>query len=393
VGAEAPDRGAIAGWSLAQAVAAFAGELRAQGAIVSPAESADALAALRALPILDKGRFARVLRACMAKTPEDRARFEVAFRRFWGAIDATPAQVVDADPEADTSDDSATPVRAAAERTEPEPARAQAVEQVRSDGPNDGASGEQRAMRADLGAIDDHERAAMERLIRTLGRQLARRAARRWRQRRRGALDLRASLRGAIARGGEVIAFKRRYRPRERPRLVVFADVSYSMDAYSRFFLCFVHAFGQVFRSIESFVFSTRLSRVSQALAQGRVESALARLADTVEDWAGGTRIATSLEAFLFRHADSMLDRNTVVMIVSDGWDSDEPARLQAALKQLRGRCRALIWLDPLMDHPRYFTSALGVQHDSPHVDLCAPARDLDGLVRLGDRLSRERLV
>ena len=90
----------------------------------------------------------------------------------------------------------------------------------------------------------------MERLIRTLGRQLARRTARRWRQRARGRLDLRATLRHAIAHGGEVFAFRRRYRPRERPRLVGFADVSYSMDAYSRFFLCFVHAFAQAGASI-----------------------------------------------------------------------------------------------------------------------------------------------
>ncbi|MES1929469.1 VWA containing CoxE family protein [Salinisphaera dokdonensis CL-ES53] len=379
-------------WSLTRALAAFASELRAQGVTVSPAESADALAALQALPVTDKPRFAAVLRACMAKTPDDRARFDTVFDAFWGDHFITPAKTVERDA-GDEDHDSDEPARGTGDGGDPDPARGQTLDETQSDGPNDGASGQRRAMQADLAAIDERERAAMERLIRALGRQLARRAARRWRRRAQGRLDLRASLRSAIARGGEVFAFRRRYRPRERPRLVVFADVSYSMDAYSRFFLCFVHAFGQAFRSMESFVFSTQLSRVTEPLARGRVEAALARLADTVDDWAGGTRIATSLEAFMARHADQMLDRNTVVMIVSDGWDSDEPERLQAALKQLRARCRALIWLDPLMDHPRYFTTALGVQHDSPHVDLCAPARDLDGLARLVDRLSRKRLV
>lgn len=378
------------GWSLARAVAAFAGELRAADVTVSPAESADALAALAVLPVLERRRFKAVLRACMAKTPADRERFDAVFSAFWRDDFDIPEPATESDDAQDAEDDEPAD---GAEGGDPAPARAQTTDGAPEDGDNQGASAERRAMGADLAAIDDAERAAMERLIRTLGRQLARRAARRWRQRRRGRLDLRASLRAAIARGGEVFEFRRRYRPRERPRLVVFADVSYSMDAYSRFFLCFVHAFGQVFRSVESFVFSASLSRVTEALARGRIEAALARLPETVEDWAGGTRIASSIDVFMARHADTLLDRNTIVMIVSDGWDSDEPAHLQRALRQLRGRCRALIWLDPLMDHPRYFKTALGAQHDSPHVDLCAPARNLDGLAQLVDRLSRERLV
>ena len=379
-------------WSLASVLAAFAGELRA-GVTVSPAESADALAALRALPVLERTRFKAALRACMAKTPADRERFDAVFKAFWREQAVVPEPAA----ESDNADNANEPANDAEQGGDPAPARAQATDQssdkALDDDTNAGASAERRAMQADLAAIDDPERAAMERLIRALGRQLARRAARRWRQRARGRLDLRASLRAAIARGGEVFEFRRRYRPRERPRLVVFADVSYSMDAYSRFFLCFVHAFGQAFRSVESFVFSASLSRVTDALARGRFEAALARLPNTVEDWAGGTRIASSLDVFMARYADTLLDRNTIVMIVSDGWDSDEPQHLQIALKHLRERCRAIIWLDPLMDHPRYFKTALGAQHNSPHVDLCAPARNLDGLAQLVDRLSRERLV
>jgi hypothetical protein len=394
VNAEARQTGEHA-WSLARALAAFAGELRAAGVTVSPAESADALAALRALPVMERRRFAAVLRACMAKTPDDRERFDTVFAAFWRDQFNLPEQALETD-DADSAD-ADEPANSVDQGGDPAPARAQATDQssdkALDDDTNAGASAERRAMQADLAAIDDPERAAMERLIRALGRQLARRAARRWRQRARGRLDLRASLRAAIARGGEVFEFRRRYRPRERPRLVVFADVSYSMDAYSRFFLCFVHAFGQAFRSVESFVFSASLSRVTDALARGRFEAALARLPDTVEDWAGGTRIASSLDVFMARYADTLLDRNTIVMIVSDGWDSDEPQHLQIALKHLRERCRAIIWLDPLMDHPRYFKTALGAQHNSPHVDLCAPARNLDGLAQLVDRLSRERLV
>lgn len=376
-------------WSLARTMAAFADELRHAGITVSPAESADALSALAHTPLQRRSDFARLLRACMAKTPSDRARFDAVFARFFDARPAEAAEKVEAE-DGEQGSQAAEGVGEA----EPAPATATTTDDDRSEDTRSGASATRYAMQADLAAIDAGERAAMERLIRSLGRQLARRTARRWRARRHGTIDLRNSLRAAIARGGEVFEFRRRYRPRERPRLVVFADVSYSMDAYSRFFLCFIHAFARVFRSVESYVFSTELSRVTDTLARSAsVEAGLARLPDSVEDWAGGTRIASALETFMQRFADQQLDRNTVVMIVSDGWDSDKPERLQAVLKRLRGRCRALVWLDPLMGHPRFFSTALGAQHDSPYVDLCAPTRNLAGLEALVERLSRARVV
>lgn len=377
-------------WSLARPMAGFAARLRAAEVPVSPAETADALAAAEAVAPTDVRSFAAALRACLAKTPEHRARFDAAFDAYWRDADDDPAEIVDAeaDAERDRRHTGATTGEAA-----PAPAVAEHDTAQTAEGPAHGASAEARRMTRDLARVDDTEREAMQALIRALGRRLALRASRRWRVRRRGAFDMRASLARAISRGGEVFELRRRLRRRERPRLVVLADVSYSMDAYSRFFLCFVHAFAQAFSSVESFVFSTRLSHVRAALARGRLEDALAVLPDTVADWAGGTRIATSIETYLARFADTQLGRNTVVMIVSDGWDTDPPERLHAALARLRARCRALIWLDPLMDHPRFFASARGVQHDSPHVDICAPARNIAALQALGERLARERLV
>ncbi|MES1938771.1 VWA containing CoxE family protein [Salinisphaera sp. T5B8] len=376
-------------WSLARVVTAFVQQLRHAGVTVSPAESADALAALARTPMQPRADFARLLRACLAKTPEDRARFDTVFAEFF---DARPTEVAE---QADADDDQTGNQKAhGVGDAEPAPAKTTTSDSDPSENANTGASAARQAMQTDLAAIGADEREAMERLIRTLGHQLARRAARRWRARSQGVIDLRRSLRAAIAHGGEVFKLRRRYRPRERPRLVVFADVSYSMDAYSRFFLCFIHAFARVFRAVESYVFSTQLSRVTETLARSAsVEAGLARLPECVEDWAGGTRIASALETFMHRFADQQLDRNTVVMIVSDGWDSDKPERLQAVLKRLRGRCRAIIWLDPLMGHPRFFSTALGAQHESPHVDICAPARNLAGLEALVERLSRARIV
>jgi hypothetical protein len=162
------------------------------------------------------------------------------------------------------------------------------------------------------------------------------------------------------------------------------------MDAYARFFLTFVYAFQNVFRRIESFTFSTRLSRITDALTHGDLSAALDALPDTVGDWAGGTRIATSLETLL-KEYDGLLGHNTVILILSDGWDTDPEDRLADALHHLRRRSRAVIWLDPLLSHPNYFDSGPKTHRDSPDVDACRPARDLAGLESLAEALEEIR--
>lgn len=377
-------------WSLARGMAAFVRALRSAGVRVGPAESVDALVALRHIDPLDEAAVQAALKACLAKTPDDRALFDPVFIDFWHARLAEPARAIE--PEAEDSE-RRTPAQAAGGERRPavtqhvDPATAYADQYS-------GATGDSRAMALDLARIEPTEQAAMERLIRVLGQRLALRVARRWRAQHRGVLDMPASMRRALARGGEIMELRRRHRPRSKPRLVVLADISYSMAAYSRFFLLFIFALRRIFRAVDAYVFASALTRITPALDAGQDLSAtLDELRRESPDWGGGTRIGTSIETYLAEHAERFLDRHTLVVIVSDGWDSDPPARLDAALARLRSCCRALIWLDPLLGHPRYFKSALGAQHDSPHVDLCAPARDLEALMTLADRLSRERLI
>ena len=376
-------------WSLARGLAAFSQALRQADVAVGPAESRDALAALRHINPLDEAAVQASLRACMAKTPEARATFDQVFDDFWHARIAQAAKAVHPEDEDEQTQDEAQP---AALDTQPAVSDGE-DEAGQSVDDNSGAAGEGIAMGLDLATVAPAEQAAMDALIRALGQRLALRHARRWHAASRGRLDLRASMRRALRHGGEMLELRRRHKPRIKPRLVVLADVSYSMDAYSRFFLLFVWSFRRVFRSVEAFVFATALTRITPSLAREDIAAALDGLHAVVDDWGGGTQIGASIDAYLAQHADAQLDRHTLVMIVSDGWDAGEPAALEAALAKLRPRCRAIIWLDPLMEHPRYFVSALGMQHESAHVDLCAPARNINALSELADRLVREKLI
>lgn len=372
-------------WALSPHVVGFVQALRTEGLQIGSGETQNALAALACIPLAQPDNFRWALRQTLAKSREDQAIFNRVFSEYWQPQIVEEAVAIDDTEDADEpAQPNAPPPEYAGQAAQPasaEPARQQ-------DGSlSSGASQQARLMQRDFIHVSADEMAQMRDLIALIGKRLARQVGRRWRASNRGTLDLRRSMRAALAQGGELWHFKYRQRRPQRLNLVVLADVSHSMDTYSRFFLQFIYTFQDLFRRMETFVFSTQLSQVTQALRRGSLDQALDDLPTAVSDWAGGTRIGASLTQFMREHGDTMLGRNTVVMTVSDGWESDSPDELDAALRTLRQRCHQLIWLDPLMGHPRYFASAAGVHTDSRWIDHCLPARDLASLQKLAQAL------
>lgn len=377
------------GWNLSPRIVGFTQALRAHGLQIGSGETRDALAALACVQPGQASQFRLALRQTLAKSHEDQIVFDRVFGEYWQLDSGGPQVAAAAEPcaEDETTSDAALSDAAA---TQDLPAAGEIRAESREDR-SSGASLQPRLMQRDFAQVSDAEMAELRELITLIGKRLANRAGRRWRRTRQGPADLRRSLRAALARGGEIWEIKRRRRRPQRLNLVVLADVSYSMDAYSRFFLLFIYAFQDLFRRMETFVFSTQLSRVSDALRRGRLQQALDALPDAVGDWAGGTRIAESLETFLHEHGDTLLGPRTVVIIVSDGWDTGGPEVLDETLRTLRLRCRQILWLDPLQGHPGYFASAAGAHSDSRWIDHCLPARDLRSLKALATVLQNAR--
>jgi uncharacterized protein len=225
-----------------------------------------------------------------------------------------------------------------------------------------------------------------ERLVDLLTPRLETRRTRRYELHHRGRiLAPRAMFRRNLATGGQLTDWVWRRTVRHPRPLVVLCDISGSMERHSRLLLRFIQALTAANAvRVESFVFGTRLTRVTRLLRDRDRDRALARVSDTVVDWAGGTRIGESFRDFNLRWARRTLRSSGVVIVVSDGWDRGDPALVAAETARLRRNCHRLVWLNPLAGTPGYQPLAAGMRAALPFVDDFLAAGTVASLERLG---------
>jgi uncharacterized protein len=253
-----------------------------------------------------------------------------------------------------------------------------------------GATAIERLRQVDFSLVQQNDLRELERLAGRLLRPMAWRLSRRLKTMQpRGPVDLRRTIRRSISRGGDPITLSRKGRKLQRARMVILLDVSGSMNAYSLFLLRFAYAVQKQFRRVNTFLFSTQLQEVTRALRGQNLQESLALLSRESAGWAGGTKIGESLGEFNARFARKLLSRDTLVMILSDGWDTGEPEDLARELRAIRRRSRLLIWLNPLLGMAEYQPITRGMSAALPHVDVFAPAHNLASLLELERHLTR----
>ena len=241
----------------------------------------------------------------------------------------------------------------------------------------------------DFSTFQADELTEVMQLINEIGKALATRFSRRtMKTKRRGKLDFRRTMRLSLRSGGEILDLAYSRRRRQRLKLVLLCDVSKSMDLYSRFLIQFIYAFQSVYRRIETFVFSTSLHRITETLREEELSRALDLLSGTVKDWSGGTKIGASLEQFVSNYGLKFVDSQTVVLIISDGWDTGEVDLLQSSMHYLHKRSRYVIWLNPLKGSPGFQPTTRGMQAALPYIDIFASAHNLASLRQLVRQLT-----
>jgi uncharacterized protein with von Willebrand factor type A (vWA) domain len=377
--------------SVIQGVTELCRALRDRKVLATPAESIEAVRALGHVDFLDRDDVYHTLRLVLTTRREDLPIFDELFANWWSRSSATlalHANRVAARPQGRGPQPVPPPSGtnsgfSVAGWTAPNEQDEDAASVASS------SAAESRGTK-DFATFGTDELDEVRRLAARLARRLEARPSRRWRAVRRGdgdRLDLRRTFRLSLKTGGDLVELARRERKLRRTKLIALCDVSGSMDLYSRFLLQFLYALQHAFTRIETFAFSTRLVPITEALSRESYRAALDELARRERGWSGGTKIGASIAEFVERYP-RLVDRRTVVIVLSDGWDTGEPELLSAALSAIERRAGRIVWLNPLLGSPGYQPLTRGMQAALPHLDVFAPAHNLASLEALTKHLA-----
>lgn len=384
---------AAPGGRLAENIAWFGRALRAAGLPVGPGRILDAVAAVEAAGIGAREDFYWTLHAFFVSRHEDSVVFEQAFRLFWRRRAHQEKLMAMLSPVAvpQREEKRESVLRRVEEALFAGVGRERPAEKPRVEvEARLSASAEDVLRTRDFAQMSAAELAEARHRIAALRMPDDRARTRRLTPDPRGrGLDLRASLRAAVASGGDLLLLKRRGPRLRPPPVVALVDISGSMADYSRPILAFLHALGAR-RKVSVFLFGTRLTNVTRAIRRRDPDAALAAVASAAEDWAGGTRIAPSLRAFNVAWSRRVTAQSPVVLLFTDGLEREVDGTLADEMARLRRSCRRLVWLNPLLRYAAFEPKARGVAAMLPHVDELRPVHDLKSLESLVAALSGE---
>jgi uncharacterized protein with von Willebrand factor type A (vWA) domain len=382
---------------VAAKLAGFLKTLRDNGFGVGLQEGQDAASLMAAGYVEKPGLLRSAFKHLFSARKSDWDRFDGIFDAFWLGKRVRSRSVTMGSTKAANSpslkslQDKKSEPTASESATDQVPSSDEAPEDRGGEGRMEGASAASNLREVDFRKMADpeqieqaHEVAA--RLARTMRTRLTHRDL----ARRRGyRLDLRRTIHSNISHGGVPISLVKRQRKEKPLRLVMLLDASGSMSMYTGLFLRFIHGVLDEFREAEAFLFHTRLAYVSDAMKERDPGRALDRLSIMAQGAGGGTRIGESLQTFNRWHAARVIHSRTVVMIVSDGYETGDAALLGREMAALKKRCRRIVWLNPMMAWEGYAPEAAGIKAALPHVDLYAPANTLKSLTELEPYLAK----
>ena len=381
----------------AENVTHFARVLRRAGVPVGPDRVIAALEAIEAVGFSHRDDVHAALSAVMLDRHEQQEIFDQAFDAFWRDPKLLEQMMALLLPK----------IQGKGDRERPRTNRiAEALAPPRADAPSKPPAGtdeqvdyettftfsdRERLQTADFESMTAAEFELAKRIAEELPLPLAPVRRRRHEASGRGRIDLRRTML-AMARQPQTI-LPRFSQPRtELPTLIVLLDISGSMDRYARLMLHYVHGLTRRHLKVHTLTFGTRLTNITRALRNRDPDVALALAAAQVQDWKGGTRIASCLDDFNRHWARRLLGANAAVLLVSDGLDTDEHGELSRAAKQLRLYAHQIVWLNPLLRFDRFEPRAAGIRAILPHVDRFLPVHNLASLADLAVALRAPRV-
>ncbi len=345
--------------------------------LVGVTEEQDALHALAHIPISKERFFREALRIVLVKTHYHRQRFGEYYAEFWQQYKkATDAKLKEL-PEP----------KGQKKRPPQKEAQFQALKDWLNLNPVDSnielaqPSSIELLTRKDFTELSEEEIEWTTRALQKIVRRIAyiesrfRKVSKRQKQ-----LDLKRTVRKNMRKGGEIQELVFSERKSKKLKLVLLCDVSRSMELYSRFLIHLIYAFQKAHDQVDTYVFSTALHRVTEILKNHSLKQAFSLISDRVPQWSGGTTIGKCLSDFVTDHAHTALNKKSIVLILSDGWDTGEPEVSSHAMQQIHKAARKVIWLNPLAGNPNFSPEVTGLKTVLPFIDHLVPAHNLESL-------------
>jgi uncharacterized protein with von Willebrand factor type A (vWA) domain len=373
---------------IADNVVGFARALRAAGIPVGPGAIIDAMNALQLIEIGSRADVYATLEAIFVTRHEHALIFAQAFDLFFRAAEDWK-HLLDSVPLPEHARKKPPPASRRVQEAMSQPSMREEASQVREQELRLSVSDKEVLQKKDFAQMTAAEIAEVTRAIAEMRLPQAELHTRRYQPDARGLrLDMRRTLRGSLRTGGDIIDIRKLGRIDKPAPIVALLDISGSMSEYTRLFLHFLHAIMDARKRVSVFLFGTRLTNVTRSLRARDPDQALASCSSSVEDWAGGTRIATSLHTFNKMWARRVLGQGAIVLLISDGLEREGDARLAFEMDRLHRSCRRLIWLNPLLRYGGFEAKAQGIKMMLPHVDEFRPVHNLSSIEGLIDALS-----
>ncbi|NJK80232.1 MAG: VWA domain-containing protein [Chloroflexaceae bacterium] len=363
---------------------------RALGMTVTPNVMLDVARALELVNMGKKWDVYHTMRALIVTRRRDLELFDEAFRIFW----QRPAN------EMTTLDLSSLGERRRQKKTQFLPPPAATPDDPTSDEPKPAIDPSLLAIvpthsqsevlrHKDFANMTGAELQAAKDLMEELPWSLGSRVSRRYRASGGTQIDLRRIFRSNVQFADEFLTIPTRSRKTKPRPLVLLCDISGSMERYTRLLLHFTHTLANTMYQVESFVFSTHLTRITQHIRRKSVDVALRDVGTSVSDWGGGTRTGEALHQFNYFWSRRVLGQGAMVLLITDGWDRGDPDQLRTETRRLQLSCYRLMWLNPLLGSPEYEPLTRGAQALLPYVDDFLPVFNIASLESLAHELLR----
>jgi len=372
---------------LVERVIRFVNLLRRNRLAVHTSNEIDAIHALSLVDINDPFQFYLALKACMITNRAQLGPFNRLYVQFWGTGPKIK-KPTEGDEEESADDEKSVVFK----KLDQSPSDDRSKKGSSKHGstydevPTFTYSAVENLKQKDFEEIPQEEVGLMDQVFKRLQIKIKEKKGRRFKPAKNGkTVDLRRTIRQSTQRGGEIIDILKRERKPKESKIVILADVSGSMDAYSRFLIKFTYEMQRFLRDTETFVFGTRIRRITDLLNNRSVGTAIAMVSKEVLFWSGGTDIGGSLKDFNQRYGGRYMAQNRILVILSDGWDKGNIDELRRQMIRVKQGFKRVIWLNPHLKYDNYEPLCLGMATALPYVDHFLPCHNVETLEKFLD--------